>query len=224
MVLRSCENEPSGSHERDSRAGPMLAKSLAFVGGLLNIATISATNYHSRESRFVSRFAPRQSGNIVRSLPVQGRRRQWKILLSESQIESAFQRLAFGLRQFVNIKRQSAAECADGRESLVRAMLNPGLYPSYPEEIVHKEIHILHVFLAGELAYKIKKPVRFRSSISQLWRKCFAECRGGSRTSRTSGVQHTCGRRYQNLSAGVLLTVHSLSSPRTAVRSDFFSL
>ena len=41
------------------------------------------------------------------------------------------------------------------------AMLDPAFYPNRPEEILHKETHISHVFLAGDLVYKIKKPVRF---------------------------------------------------------------
>ncbi|MGH7828412.1 MAG: hypothetical protein ACREQ7_24925, partial [Candidatus Binatia bacterium] len=47
------------------------------------------------------------------------------------------------------------------QEGLVSAMLNPGFYPEPPHEVTRKETHISHVFLAGDLVYKIKKPVRF---------------------------------------------------------------
>jgi len=40
-------------------------------------------------------------------------------------------------------------------------MMDPGFYPKPPAEIAHKETHISHVFLAGDLVYKIKKAVRF---------------------------------------------------------------
>ena len=45
--------------------------------------------------------------------------------------------------------------------SLVEAMLRPEFYPKPPEEVVHKETHISHIFLVGDLVYKIKKAVRF---------------------------------------------------------------
>jgi uncharacterized protein len=45
--------------------------------------------------------------------------------------------------------------------TLIDAMLDPGFYIHSPEEILHKETHISHVFLARQLVYKIKKPVRF---------------------------------------------------------------
>jgi aminoglycoside phosphotransferase family enzyme/predicted kinase len=40
-------------------------------------------------------------------------------------------------------------------------MLDPAFYPERPAEVAHRETHISHVFLAGELAYKIKKNVRY---------------------------------------------------------------
>jgi aminoglycoside phosphotransferase family enzyme/predicted kinase len=48
-----------------------------------------------------------------------------------------------------------------GQDELVAAMLDPAFYPQRPAEILHKETHISHVFLAGDFAYKIKKAVRF---------------------------------------------------------------
>jgi hypothetical protein len=42
---------------------------------------------------------------------------------------------------------------------LVAAMLDPALYPNRPERVELRETHASWVFLAGELAYKVKKPV-----------------------------------------------------------------
>ncbi|HEY2990502.1 MAG TPA: AAA family ATPase [Candidatus Binatia bacterium] len=44
---------------------------------------------------------------------------------------------------------------------LVQAMLDPAFYPREPAEVTHRETHISHIFLAGDLAYKIKKNVRY---------------------------------------------------------------
>ncbi|HSF59212.1 MAG TPA: AAA family ATPase, partial [Candidatus Binatia bacterium] len=51
-----------------------------------------------------------------------------------------------------------AGECQD---ELVAAMMEPSFYPKPPNEVTHKETHISHLFFAGDLVYKIKKPVRF---------------------------------------------------------------
>src|SRR5512134_3136865 len=42
---------------------------------------------------------------------------------------------------------------------LLSAMLDPGFYPQAPPSVELRETHISWVFLAGELAYKVKKPV-----------------------------------------------------------------
>ena len=42
---------------------------------------------------------------------------------------------------------------------IVAAMLEPGFYPHRPERVELRETHTSWVFLAGELAYKVKKPV-----------------------------------------------------------------
>jgi hypothetical protein len=43
-------------------------------------------------------------------------------------------------------------------DALVRGLNAPGAYPR-PAEVTHLETHISHVFLVGEYAYKIKKPL-----------------------------------------------------------------
>ncbi len=47
------------------------------------------------------------------------------------------------------------------QDELVAAMLRPVFYPRPADEVVHQETHISHVFLVGDLVYKIKKPVRY---------------------------------------------------------------
>jgi uncharacterized protein len=46
-------------------------------------------------------------------------------------------------------------------DSLVQAMLNADFYPKPAGEVAHLETHISHLFFAGELVYKVKKPVRY---------------------------------------------------------------
>jgi aminoglycoside phosphotransferase family enzyme/predicted kinase len=45
--------------------------------------------------------------------------------------------------------------------TLPAALLDPASYPHGPEAVELRETHISWVFLAGEKAYKVKKPVRF---------------------------------------------------------------
>ncbi len=45
------------------------------------------------------------------------------------------------------------------RPQLVGAMLEPSFYPHAPRSVELRETHISWVFLAGDLAYKVKKPV-----------------------------------------------------------------
>ena len=42
---------------------------------------------------------------------------------------------------------------------LVEALCDPGRYPHPVTEVAHRETHISHVLLAGDYAYKIKKPL-----------------------------------------------------------------
>jgi hypothetical protein len=44
---------------------------------------------------------------------------------------------------------------------LVQAMLEPPLYPNHPARVDLIQTHISYLFLAGELVYKVKKPVNF---------------------------------------------------------------
>jgi aminoglycoside phosphotransferase family enzyme/predicted kinase len=60
-----------------------------------------------------------------------------------------------------NFQTPNGSESSHFQDGLIAAMMEPGFYPKPPREIIHKETHISHVFLAGELVYKIKKAVRF---------------------------------------------------------------
>jgi aminoglycoside phosphotransferase family enzyme/predicted kinase len=53
------------------------------------------------------------------------------------------------------------ADAATQPPSLVRAMLEPSFYPHSPRSVELRDTHISWVFLAGDLAYKVKKPVIF---------------------------------------------------------------
>jgi uncharacterized protein len=44
--------------------------------------------------------------------------------------------------------------------SLIEAMMAGDFYPHHPREVELRQTHVSYVFLAGEYAYKIKKPVR----------------------------------------------------------------
>lgn len=46
-------------------------------------------------------------------------------------------------------------------EALVQALQNPANYPHPVDEVLLRETHISWVFLAGDYAYKLKKPVNF---------------------------------------------------------------
>ena len=50
---------------------------------------------------------------------------------------------------------------ASDRTQLIAAMLQPAFYSHGPADVIHKETHISDVFLAGDLVYKLKKPVAF---------------------------------------------------------------
>ncbi|MEE4363588.1 MAG: AAA family ATPase [Desulfotignum sp.] len=47
----------------------------------------------------------------------------------------------------------------DDHGTLVAAMASADFYPHKPTEIIHKQTHISDVFIAGDLVYKVKKPV-----------------------------------------------------------------
>ena len=58
-------------------------------------------------------------------------------------------------------QRNSRNRPCRSQEGLIAAMMNPEFYPKPPPQVEHKETHISHLFLAGDLVYKIKKAVRY---------------------------------------------------------------
>ena len=57
--------------------------------------------------------------------------------------------------------RKAVSDDRGSQQALIAAMMRPEFYPKLPPQIIHKETHISHIFLAGESVYKVKKPVRF---------------------------------------------------------------
>ncbi|MFN2359104.1 MAG: AAA family ATPase [Desulfotignum sp.] len=69
----------------------------------------------------------------------------------------------------------------DGHDTLVTAMKSADFYPHNPTEIIHKQTHISDVFLAGDLVYKVKKPVNMGfldfSTLEKRYEFCCEEVR-----------------------------------------------
>ena len=67
------------------------------------------------------------------------------------------------------------------KPELVAAMLEPGFYPHAPESVELRETHISWVFLAGDFAYKVKKPLKLPfldyGSLERRHRMCREEVR-----------------------------------------------
>jgi aminoglycoside phosphotransferase family enzyme/predicted kinase len=78
--------------------------------------------------------------------------------------------------------RAHPREAATGAmPEIVRAMLDPGFYPHAPGSVELRQTHISYVFLAGDFAYKVKKPVRFpfldASKLARRYELCCDEIR-----------------------------------------------
>jgi aminoglycoside phosphotransferase family enzyme len=58
-------------------------------------------------------------------------------------------------------KRAGATAPQPSTEDKVGFLANPGSYPHAPETVRIEETHMSWVFLAGDLVYKLKKPVRY---------------------------------------------------------------
>jgi len=76
---------------------------------------------------------------------------------------------------------------ADEHDTLMTAMASSNFYPHNPAEIIHKQTHISDVFLAGDLVYKVKKPVDMGfldfSTLENRYRFCCEEVRLNQRLS-----------------------------------------
>ncbi len=55
----------------------------------------------------------------------------------------------------------NATKAAPSFDDKVRVLTRPGTYPDAPPDVTLVETHMSCVFLAGDRAYKLKKPVRF---------------------------------------------------------------
>jgi len=82
---------------------------------------------------------------------------------------SAIFRAGIGLAYLTNSEdfvenipaKEHGSSPGESCHELMTAMLEPEFYPKPPSEVIHKETHISDVFLAGDVVYKVKKPVRF---------------------------------------------------------------
>jgi uncharacterized protein len=89
-------------------------------------------------------------------------------------------------------------------DALVAAMASPDFYPHSPPDVIHKQTHISDVFLAGDLVYKVKKPVDMGfldfTTLEKRYRFCNEEVRLNQRLTKDIylGVEKiTCDRdRY----------------------------
>jgi aminoglycoside phosphotransferase family enzyme/predicted kinase len=73
--------------------------------------------------------------------------------------------------------------------SVIKALSRPDFYPHAAGEVEHLQTHISHVFLAGEFAYKLKKPVDLGfldfTSLQTRRRMCLEELRLNQRLAPT---------------------------------------
>jgi uncharacterized protein len=68
-----------------------------------------------------------------------------------------------------------------GHDTLINAMTSADFYPHKPTGIIHRQTHISDVFLAGNLVYKVKKPVNLGfldfSTLEKRYEFCCEEVR-----------------------------------------------
>ena len=71
--------------------------------------------------------------------------------------------------------------------SLIEAMTHAAFYPDPTSTVELKQTHISYVFLAGDYAYKVKKPAQFAflncASLAERYRLCVEEVRLNRRLS-----------------------------------------
>ena len=98
----------------------------------------------------------------------------------------------------------------DALPPLIRALCQPGLYPGDVQQVHVQQTHGAWVLLAGDSAYKIKKPVKFDfmdfSSLAQRRAACEAEIRVNQRFAPEDPAQ--------NIYRQVLPIVGTPESPR----------
>jgi aminoglycoside phosphotransferase family enzyme/predicted kinase len=103
--------------------------------------------------------------------------------------KTKFERVVFRAAAMSNAPQTSVsgARHATGLPPLATAMLRPDFYPQPVNVVELRQTHTSYVFLAGDLVYKVKKPVRFPFiDCSDLHKRrvfCFDEVRLNSRFS-----------------------------------------
>ncbi|WP_347423240.1 AAA family ATPase [Candidatus Thioglobus sp.] len=75
-----------------------------------------------------------------------------------------------------------------GMMNIEQRLLNPSAYPHHVDKVEHVETHISHIFLAGEYAYKVKKPLNLGfldfSTLEDRKHFCTEEVRLNSRLAK----------------------------------------
>jgi len=59
----------------------------------------------------------------------------------------------------IHMNTGSKTQELQDHDALIAAMASPDFYPHSPPDVIHRQTHISDVFLAGDLVYKLKKPV-----------------------------------------------------------------
>jgi uncharacterized protein len=79
------------------------------------------------------------------------------------------------IHQYVKREKTSITEARHRAQNvIVQAMLKPETYPHPIREITHLQTYISHIFLTGDLVYKIKKPVHLDFlDFTTLAKRCY---------------------------------------------------
>jgi len=85
---------------------------------------------------------------------------------------------------------------------LVRAMSQPGFYPHHPQTVELRQTHISYVFLADDIVFKVKKPVRFSFLDYSTLEKRLHYCQEELRLNRRLAPQVYLGVEAISLSNG----------------------
>ena len=87
-------------------------------------------------------------------------------------------------------------DAMDIQRRLLQGLLDPRAYPHPAGHVEHIETHISHILLAGEHAYKIKKPIDLGfldyRGLSRRRRFCVEELRLNRRTAPAASSRGRC--------------------------------
>ena len=90
------------------------------------------------------------------------------------------------------VRRQLLADSEPTLDQKIELLSQPSVYAHPVTEVVRRETHMSWVFLAGDQAYKLKKPCASRISTSPPWR--------GARPPAGQSFASTAGSRPRSIS------------------------